>query len=48
MEAEILTEIKDSEKRADEIIERTKRERMIIIVSSLWYAQWSHRVNDRT
>ena len=35
MEAEILTEIKDSEKRADEIIERAKREKESIIQEAI-------------
>lgn len=35
MEAEILTEIKESEKRADEIIERAKKEKELIIQDAL-------------
>lgn len=35
MEAEILIEIKDSEKRADEIIERAKREKESIVQDAI-------------
>ena len=35
MEAEILKEIKDAEKRADEIIERAKREKEAIIQEAI-------------
>ncbi|MDP3765765.1 MAG: V-type ATPase subunit subunit G family protein [Nanoarchaeota archaeon] len=35
MEAEILSEIRDSEKRADEIIERAKREKEAIVQDAI-------------